>query len=461
MAISLDRPTASDGQPDTPSKAQAQAPANTGDPLSSGAQPTALSDRLESLDILRGVAILGILILNIPIMAMPFSVYQNPAVFGDPSPSTLISWYVTMFAFEGTFRAIFGMLFGAGVYLFLSRAEDRYGTTFAVSLHLRRMVILIIIGAVDAFVLLWVGDILMAYGTIGLILWLFRRSGFKTLTVWMIIFVLISGGLKIGHAASVQANIADIDALDARLAAGENLSDSDIARRQMLADDLAMDLPTKEIYEGELDSYRNGYSHAFVTLAPVTFMFQTVIFALFGLWDSLIVMLLGIMLLRSGFLKNTLSTRTYGLTAVLGYGVAVPMRYLTLDAFMASDFDITVLLWWNTGYDVMRIFLALGHVSLLLLILRAGRLPIRGRLAAAGRMALTNYVMQSGFALVIFLFAGWYGYLSRAETYIVMAAIWVFQLWFSPRYLARHRQGPVETLWRRLTYGRQPRRETA
>ncbi len=417
------------------------------------ARPVLSGERIASLDIIRGVAVLGILILNIVIMGLPFAVFQNPAAFEPPTTSTFISWYVAMFAFEGTFRTIFGILFGAGVYIFMSRVEERFDARRARTLHLKRMVWLIALGLFDAYVLLWFGDILYAYGVVGLILWLFRRASNRTLWIWIAVFTLVSVLLKTGQAYELEVGIDQLAAYDARIAAGETLSEDDAASHAEIAEGLAFTFPSESDVERGVAQVRSGYVGAWTHFAPLIVLFQTLFMAVFAIWDSLITMLLGIILFRSGFLQNNFSSRTYLITALIGYGFAVPVRLLILNSFVEDGFDMTTFMWGNTVYDFVRIGMAMGHISVVLMLVQASALPLAANLAATGRMALTNYLMQSLIALIVFILMGYYGTFDRAELYLIVAAIWAFQLWFSPRYLSRHAQGPMEALWRRLTYG--------
>ena len=151
------------------------------------------------------------------------------------------------------------------------------------------------------------------------------------------------------------------------------------------------------------------------------------------------------------------------MTALLvGFGVAVPLRLWHLGDYAASDFDMVVFTWNSVWYDVERIAMAFGHLGLLFLMIRSGRLPLTRALAATGRMALTNYLMQSVIGLAVFVGLGGYLAVSRVDILAGMVAVWAFQLWFSLFWLARYRFGPAEWLWRSLTYWRmQPLRRAA
>jgi uncharacterized protein len=186
----------------------------------------------------------------------------------------------------------------------------------------------------------------------------------------------------------------------------------------------------------------------------------------FGSWDMLLMMFIGIVLLRWGFFSNKLSTTTYAITLLIGYGLGLPISY-----FYAVDAQVDWML--NVGptvdnyrtvpfqlYDIRRVLLALGHASLLLLIYRSQVVPwLMRALTAVGQMAFTNYLMQSIICSLFFYGygLGYYGKLAFHELYYVVGVVWVFQLIISPIWLQYFRFGPFEWLWRSLTYWkRQP-----
>ena len=134
-----------------------------------------------SIDALRGVAVLGILLVNIVSMGLPFAAHNDPTIAGNRSAADFWAWAVTCVVAEGRMRAIFSMLFGASVLLLSARIESRAGTDSAADIHLRRNLWLIVFGAVHSVWLLWPGDILFTYGVAGLPLFAFRRLRPRTL----------------------------------------------------------------------------------------------------------------------------------------------------------------------------------------------------------------------------------------------------------------------------------------
>jgi len=144
--------------------------------------PTAGSDRKVALDTLRGVALLGILLLNIVAMGMPYS-YRDPTVFGGAEGLDLAAWTINNLFFEGTMRGLFSLMFGAGIVLITSRAEARGGGIEVADIYYRRNLWLFAFGVIHGWLLLWFGEILYAYGIAGLFLFAFRKLRPRTLII--------------------------------------------------------------------------------------------------------------------------------------------------------------------------------------------------------------------------------------------------------------------------------------
>ena len=422
-------------------------------PQAAPADPTSLGERLISLDVIRGISVLGILLMNIMVMGLSFPAATNPGILGAEG-SDFWAWLIPSVFFEGTFRTLFGMLFGAGVALFLARAEARVGAGAARSLHIRRSLWLIGFGLLDAYLLLWYGDILYLYGLMGLILWLFYRCQTRTLIIWTLAFAAISFLLSYGNAVSTEASMEDMAILESRMEAGETVSEEDQDRYAASQEQIAFMKPTGEALLDQAETIRGSYTGAARAFYPIALILQTLFVPVFGLWDSLITMLIGILLFRSGFLTGALPARPYWLALLLGYGIAVPLRLWHLGLFAQSGFDFVILNWNALWYDLERVSMAFGHLGLIMLMIKKGALPLQARLQAVGQMAFTNYLMHSLIGLILFIGLGYYLTLTRTELLIVIAAIWVLQLWYSPVWLRHYRFGPAEWLWRSLTYGK-------
>jgi uncharacterized protein len=173
-------------------------------------------------------------------------------------------------------------------------------------------------------------------------------------------------------------------------------------------------------------------------------------------------MFIGMGLLKFGVLSGERSTRFYALCLFVGYGIGIPMNAITAYFIVKSRFNPATQAFAGSAYDLERLTMALGHLGLIMLVVKLGVLrPLTGALAAVGRMALSNYIFQSLATVVIFTGTGFafYGSLQRYQLYYAVIAIWAFQLIMSPIGLRRFRFGPLEWCWRSLTYWRkQPMR---
>ena len=166
--------------------------------MSQALTPTPGAERLDTLDIVRGFALFGILLMNIVVMGLPFQAYFNPAALGEPSPGEVQAWFVTHTFFEGSMRTLFSMLFGAGFVLLLDRIEARGLGLAGAKIYMRRMLLLMGLGLVDIVLLAWSGDILFAYGLSGVFLLVFWRSKMRGLLVWALIFFALTSAMNVG-----------------------------------------------------------------------------------------------------------------------------------------------------------------------------------------------------------------------------------------------------------------------
>jgi len=176
-----------------------------------------------------------------------------------------------------------------------------------------------------------------------------------------------------------------------------------------------------------------------------------------GLWEVLGMMLLGMALFKSGALTLGWSTRAYVTMLVAGYGIGLTVNYLETRWILEHRFSALSFAQSNISYDLGRLAMTIGHLGALLLIVRWNILPwIRRAFAAVGQMAVTNYFMQSVICGIVFIGFRQFNQLARHELYYVVFAVWALQLVISPIWLSYFRFGPVEWLWRYLTYLKRP-----
>ncbi|MGB8694673.1 MAG: DUF418 domain-containing protein [Steroidobacteraceae bacterium] len=420
------------------------------------AAPTGRDARIDSLDVLRGVAILGILLLNILDFGLP-EAYDNPTIFGGATGADFWAWATVATLFEGTMRGLFTLLFGAGVVLFTSRLE-RAQVPDVADLHVRRMLCLILFGFVNSHLLLWLGDILWEYGVVGLMLYAFRKTRARTLLV-LSTAILIAVSLRgVVDVLELQSQRTAADAAQVARAAGSTLSKAQQDALDTWSDHLKELKPSGDQLQEEIAAMRGGFPAVFKAVTDYAFVLRTSHFYRYGFAEDIATMLLGMALFAMGVLQGRWSARRYALLAVTGYALGLLVNGLETNAVVRSGFDVITLQWTLIAtYQLGRVPMTLGHLGLVLLIWKSGLLPAAmRRLAAVGRMALTNYLAQSVICALLFTGVGFgfYAQLPRHQLYYVVAGIWVVQLLWSPWWLARCQYGPAEWAWRSLTYGR-------
>ncbi len=423
--------------------------------------PVVRAERITSIDTLRGVALLGILLMNIIGFGLPFVAYFNPTYDGVSDGANFWAYYVNWLLFEGSMRAIFSMLFGASVILLTSHAEEQKGGVGAADVYFRRTLLLVAFGVIDGYVFLWWGDILYLYGLAGLILFVFRRLRPTTLLIISLgLFGVLElkANLAAHELATLEPAAGEIRALQAQ---GTPLSGEQQATLNAFDAAAGFWLVDVASVAQEIAARQSGYLINVAAVAPIVTMGQTTYAYSSGLWDAIAMMFLGMALYRWRVFDASRSWGFYVTMLLAGYGVGVATNAYELHAQYASGFSLASLAHVPT-YDLGRGGTAFGHIALVMLICKSGAMRwLTGALAAVGQMALTNYLTHSVVCLYIFTGAGFglFGQLQRFELYYVVGAIWLAQLIISPLWLRTFRFGPVEWVWRSMTYGaRQPMR---
>jgi len=403
---------------------------------------TATADRIPTLDVVRGIAVMGILAMNIVAFAMPFPAYMNPVAYGLESDADLASWAFSFVFIDGKMRGLFSFLFGASTLLVIERA--RAAGVSAARVHYARMFWLLIFGLLH-FYFIWFGDILAAYAMAGLLLFFFRNCRVWTLIIWGIVLLFVqialmgAGAGKFLYLASAIASgstdPALIEAYDGFAKGFGPLSP------QALADDLALG-------RGPW----TGLVHE--RLIEQTFMpFMQLVFMLA---ETLAYMLFGMAALKSGFLTGVWEPARYRKWMLTGFAIGIP-AYVAL-AWLLFRADFTpeaVFAYAMAGATPFRPFMIVATAALIILATRRGGWLV-DRLGAAGRAAFTNYLGTSILMTTLFYGygAGLYGSLSRIELWLPVIAMWLLMLAWSKPWLDRYRYGPLEWLWRSLSRGR-------
>ena len=231
---------------------------------------------------------------------------------------------------------------------------------------------------------------------------------------------------------------------------GETLGAEEQAAIDIMAS-MPIETSSYEELKSEVDARRAGYVSAFLPNAEDT----TYYYLTFGLvslfWESLAYMMLGMALFKLRWFDASRATSLYVSMLVIGFGVGLAVNAWEQFDSIQNNYRSTFT--YGT-YDIGRMAMSFGYIGLIMLICKMAWLPrVRNTLSAVGKMALTNYIAQSIICNVIFIGFGLFGQLRFHEIYYVVFAVWAAQLIASPLWLKSYRYGPLEWLWRRLTYG--------
>ncbi|MGB5238806.1 MAG: DUF418 domain-containing protein [Flavobacteriaceae bacterium] len=416
--------------------------------------PVSTSERIRSLDVLRGVALLGILLMNITGFGLVFMAYVDPTVQGGAEGYNLYAWLMNNLFFEGTMRAMFSMLFGVGMVLMTSRMIGRGGGIEVADIYYRRTIWLLIFGLIHGYLILWVGDILFAYGLWGLFLFPFRNTKPKKLIIAVVVLTLIGSGLLYGKYNKIKEYKMQYETART-YSEGQELP-KEVSEGKEAWEGIAAELKPEQVKITEdTESMHKGYFDLVMFLAPINRMMQTTFNYDNNPWDILAMMILGMALFKMGVITAELKTRSYLIMMLFGYGIGIPINYYESNILLENNFSILSFFESGITYPFGRIAMSFGHIGLVMLFCKSNILGfLRNSLAAVGRMALTNYIMHSVICAFVFTGIGFslFGKLERHELYYVVFAIWIFQLVASPIWLKYFRFGPLEWLWRSLTY---------
>lgn len=397
------------------------------------------AERIATLDIVRGVAVMGILAMNIVAFAMPFQAYMNPTAFGMESGADLGSWLVSFIFIDGKMRGLFSFLFGASTLLVIERA--RASGLSPAGVHYARMFWLLVFGLLH-FYFIWFGDILAAYALAGLILFLFRNLSVRALIVWGAVFVAIQCLLfaALGLGALYLSQAAADPGATAEIVEGWRSMQEGFAT--LAGPDLAAKLAH---FQGPY----SGLVHQRLIedwMAPFTGI-------LFFGWETLGYMLLGMAALKSGFLRGEWPLARYRKVALIGFGIGVPAYAALAWLLVRSNFSVEMIFAIVMGATTpFRPFMIVAIAALIVILTRKGG-PLVDRIAAAGRAAFTNYLGTSLLMTTLFYGYGFglYGTMSRVELWLPVLAMWALMLLWSKPWLDRFRYGPFEWLWRSLS----------
>ena len=407
----------------------------------------AMATRYESLDAIRGVAVMGILAMNIVAFADPFSAYSNPVAGGPVSNLDLGAWFFNFILIDSKMRGLFSMLFGASTLLVIQSAAAAGRS--AAGTHYSRMFWLAIFGLIH-FYLIWFGDILFLYAMCGLLLFAFRNLSVKALIIWAVAFFVV--GMAILTLGWMSFVLAEVGKLPPEATA-------------QIRDELANMGPNATGYAKEVADYLGSYQ-SIVAYRMGEKAGEPFVAAFMFMWETMGLMLVGMALFKSRMLTGDWDTARYRKWAARGFLIGAPPLiglawYQYAEGFSAvSIFGASLL--FSVPFDVA---MTIGWAALIMLLIQNAASPaVRARLAATGRMAFTNYLTTSIVMTTIFYGygLGLFGSVGRAALYLFCFGMWAAMLAWSKPWLARFHYGPLEWLWRSLSrLSLQPMRKTA
>ena len=362
--------------------------------------PVHESARITSLDLIRGVAVLGILLMNAVAFKFGPGPYFNLSAGGS---ETWLDWTVGVLGevfVDQKFMGLFSLLFGAGMILFIDRAASRGRR--AVGLNMWRNALLLLIGILHS--ILWYGDVLMAYVISSFFLVAMRKLPNRALiSVGAVVFAS-----SIGFALLAQnmANTTTVS-LSGLWTPG--------------------DVPTQE-------------------LIALPFLLGYFLRAL-GL------ILIGAGIYRTGFMNGGMPARTYRLTAIVGLAIGLPLAAAGVVITAVNDYSREIAFMGQIPNTLGTIPASLGYMSIIILWNNRADSWLKEKLRATGRMALTNYLTQTVLGvLVLTVLLRDVGFVNRAAVLLFVFAVWALQVWWSQAWLSRYLFGPAEWLWRVATY---------
>lgn len=420
--------------------------------------PLRQNERIQFIDSIRGVALLGILLMNITAQSQAHFFYDKMDLRQPLTGLNFYAWGLEMLLFEGTMRGLFSILFGAGTILLLARLIKKKNGLEPADIYYRRLLWLLVFGLINAFIFLWPGDILYPYALCGLLLFPFRNLSPKNL-LWIAFAVLVIGTYRensdlFKYKKTIsQGQVAET--LEAKKLTLTDKQKEQLEAYKGLKERASGQGIVKRAEKEEKEIKGQSYLAIFRYYRDINMRLQSQDMYENGIWDILLCFFIGMALYKSGYLVGNKSNALYASVAFIGISLGIAINYFHLRQQYQLKFDNFQLI-QNVKfsyYEIRRVSQTLGYLSLLILVYKITPFKkILNVFAPVGQMAFTNYLSQSIFTSIIFYGFGLFATLQRYEIYYVVAAIWLFQIVTSHIWLRYFRFGPFEWVWRSLTY---------
>ena len=422
------------------------------------ATTTSQSERIVTLDILRGIAILGILLMNIPSFSLPGVVGHDPSTLNEFGTNNYYIWYAVDWIFDGTQRALFSMLFGAGIVLFISRQEKKSNGLEPADYFFRRQLWLILFSLIDVYILLWNGDILMDYAIFGMMMFAFRNQSPKRLIIaacLCIAFMTARENREFFQQKKMIEKgeaVASMDTTVVKLTSLQKEELEEMTTFQKRSEQASKLKRMNEVNEKVRGSYESVYEYR-----TDMYLDNLLEYSYFSLWDVLAFMLLGMAFFKLGIITGNAPMKIYWRMCVGGLSIGLALSYFRIQYRIDSQFN-----WFSyvknvpfSFYELARVPRTIGILGLIMLLHKSNWFNgIFSLLRPVGQMAFTNYLTQSLICSIIFNGFGFalFGRLQRYEVYIVVLCIWLFQIILCNIWMRFFLYGPFEWAWRSLTY---------
>lgn len=391
--------------------------------------PVRPSERLFCLDAVRGFAVLGILAVNAMTFAFPYVVPMNPTLQpGGLEADGVLAWQVMSAFFQDKMRTLFSMLFGVSIFLIGGERSDAPRG----KLLRRRLFWLALFGLLHGLAF-WYGDILLLYAWTGLFVMLARSWSARRLLVVGVLIKLACSLVYVGMFASLR------------------FAPPEILQRTMA--DSGWDAAAE--VQAAIERFGQGDAVSVTLAAAQTWLGVGPMMLIVYVPATASLMLIGMGLFKAGWLSGRAPGWVYGLFLALG-AAALWLIWREAAATAAGGFGFLDVM-THPANSFLAPLASLGYAAALILLARLGLRRLLWPLAAAGRMAFTNYLGQTLIMTTLFYGGrglGLYGTLGWPEMWGVVLAVWALQLMWSPLWLSRFQMGPMEWVWRRLTYGR-------
>ncbi len=423
--------------------------------ITTAAEPDG-APRIAVLDIMRGIAILGILFMNINDMGQSLYASFDDIRHLGWSATDQIAWWLREVLANGTARCMLEMLFGAGMVILTDRVAERAGKWTVMRRYYLRNLVLFAFGLAHIFILLWPGDILHTYAISSLIVFLFRRLRPRFLIplgLSMALFELFAGGY-FGYYQTLQ-NRAQVATIQARVAAHTPISTADRKLLQKDAESAAKRAKNKAEIAQDIASEDTARTGNFVTWVKQQWWsiidLESKGFELFAVWESASVMLIGAALYKLGVLQGRRSRRFYLVMTLVAYAIGVTLR--VIDASEQMSFGDGPYLGWFTN-EVARQAMTLGHIGLInLLAMSMVGAGLLRPFVAAGRTALSIYIAQTLICLWVLyppFMLGLYGKMTWGPLMLTALAVNAVLLVLANIWVRYFDIAPVEWAWRSL-----------